>query len=58
MEYRNKKNGKVYEKLAEVTDCTNGNEDVLYALYRLKGEERLFIRKLSEFEVKFEKIGE
>ncbi|MBC7425115.1 MAG: hypothetical protein H7321_01165 [Bacteroidia bacterium] len=52
--FRNKKNGKIYHKLSEVTDCTNGNEDVLFVLYKLPDDDKLFIREKTEFNLKFE----
>ena len=56
--FRNKKNGKIYYKLSEVSDCTNGNEDVLFVLYKLPEDDKLFIREKAEFNLKFELLSE
>ncbi len=49
----NLKNKEEYIVISEVIDCTNGNEDVLYVLYRKEGEDKLFIRRKDEFDLKF-----
>lgn len=49
----NLKNKEEYVFISEVLDCTNGNEDVVYVLYRKEGVAKLFIRRKEEFELKF-----
>jgi len=49
----NLKNKEEYIVISEVIDCTNGNEDVPYVLYRKEGVDKLFIRRKDEFDLKF-----
>lgn len=51
--YINLKNKQEYIKLAEVIDCTNSNEGSVFVLYTKLGVEKLFIRSIEEFEIKF-----
>ncbi len=54
--YINLKNKQEYIKLAEVIDCTNSNEGSVFVLYTKLGVEKLFIRSIEEFEIKFFRI--
>ena len=54
--YINLKNKQEYIKLAEVIDSTNSNEGSVFVLYTKLGVEKLFIRSIEEFEIKFFRI--
>lgn len=57
--YRNKKNGNIYEVIREdVMNCTNVNDGQVMVLYTCeKCPEKIFVREINEFNVKFEKIN-
>lgn len=54
--YRNKKNGKIYIVLGEVTYYTNKQEGTICILYN--DGKRLFVREKKEFFEKFERVVE
>ena len=53
--YRNNKNGNIYEVIREdVINCTNANDDQIMVMYKsLEHPEKLFVREINEFKIKF-----
>lgn len=51
--FRNRKNGKLYFAIGNVTNATNAQDDQEMILYRPVESERLFCREESEFRQKF-----
>lgn len=54
--FRNKKNGKIYMVLGEVSDCTNERDGTVCILYT--DEKKVFVREKKDFFKKFEKVEE
>ncbi len=58
MLYRNKKNGKIYQKHYELLDCTNERDGTVVVAYSLQGEPApRFVREAHEFIEKFEPLN-
>ena len=52
--YRYLKTGNIYERLDNVTNCTNGDQDgAVMVEYRRLGGRRKYVRNLNEFEEKY-----
>lgn len=58
--YRNIKNGKTYTLLNDqVINCTNKDDGKIMALYTCEdNKDKLFVREMEEFLIKFEKINQ
>lgn len=56
--YRNIKNGNIYEVIREdVINCTNANDGQIMVLYKSeKYPDKIFVREINEFNIKFQKI--
>lgn len=52
--YKNRKNGKIYEVLNTIKNCTNEQDGQEMYLYKLPDQDLLFVRSIDEFLVKFE----
>lgn len=57
VDWRNKKNGKLYNIVTEGTDCTNENPLIEKIVYREKHGLKTWIRDAKEFYEKFEKVS-
>jgi len=55
--FRNKKNGKLYFAIGNVTNATNAQDDQEMILYRPVESERLFCREVEEFHQKFVSVN-
>ena len=59
MRYRNKKNGKVYLKMADSRDCTNSRDGNKVTVYCAEDNGvDIFVRDTDEFNEKFELIDD
>lgn len=55
--WRHKKTGNIYTVIFdEVTECTNGREDIDYIVYT--NGDKIFVRQANEFYTKFELVKE
>lgn len=56
--YRNKKNGRLYDVLSQVIDCTNSRDGTQVTLYAPHGSTvPHYVRETQEFYQKFERVA-
>ena len=53
-EVKHLKTGNIYMYLGSAIECTNGREELEYAIYARAG--KVFVREYTEFWKKFEKV--